>query len=198
MFEDRKKYNDIVKQHFGLSENCKIALYAPTFRKDNTTDIYLSDFENVRNALHERFGGEWVVLIRLHPHLINKINGLKYSENVLQATQYDDVQELLCAADVLFTDYSAVMFDYALTRRPCFLYTPDIDDYTRADRKLYFKIEDLPFSCAQTPEELVDSILSFKEQEYRNDVNGFISGIGSYDDGKSCERVFNILRRCKK
>lgn len=51
------------------------------------------------------------MLMRLHPHLTNQTDIFYYSDTVLQATDYDDVQELLCATDALISDYSAVMFD---------------------------------------------------------------------------------------
>lgn len=194
LFEDREKYLQMVHRYFNLDRNCKIALYAPTFRKGADLDVYDLDFEQLRDTLSRRFGGEWIILVRLHPHLLNKTDGLQYNSHVLQATEYDDVQELLCAAELLITDYSAVMFDYILTGRPCFLYTPDLENYMKKDRKFYFRIEELPFAYAKTQEDLASLILEFDQEQYQQKVQEFMADIESYDDGRACERIYNILR----
>lgn len=183
-----------VKQYYHIPENAHVALYAPTFRKNHNTSVYDLDTEAVLGALKVRFGGEWFLLMRLHPHLINQIDCFQYSENVLQATDYDDVQELLCATDFLISDYSAIMFDYSVTRKPCMLYTPDLEDYTAKDRNLYFNIQELPFVCFERQGEMLTAIRTFNEHDYQNRLELFLNSIGSYDDGKACERVYRLIR----
>lgn len=194
LFEDREPYLQMVRDYFGLDSKYKIALYAPTFRKDKDLRVYDLDFERLRDNLSQRFGGEWVILVRLHPHLLNQTGDLCYTRHILQATEYDDIQELMCAADILITDYSAVMFDYILTGRPCFLYTPDLEAYTQKDRKFYFDIKGLPSAYAVTQNDLASDILEFDQMEYTKKVQVFMSDIGSYDDGHACERIYKILR----
>lgn len=183
-----------VKQHYHIPLDAHIALYAPTFRKDHNTSVYDLDTEALLDALRVRFGGEWYLLMRLHPHLINLISCFRYSEHVLQATDYDDAQELLCAADFLISDYSAIMFDYSLTRKPCVLYTPDIENYTGADRDLYFNINELPFASYKKQSDMLSAIQHFDEVDYKNRLEAFLNSIGSYDDGKACERVCQLIR----
>ena len=173
-------------------------LYAPTFRKNHDISVYDLDFERINEALHARFGGEWYTLIRLHPHLLNQIGNMRYSDHILQATDYDDVQELLCAADVLISDYSAIMFDYSITKRPCFLYYPDLEEYTSKDRNLYFDIGTLPFIGAHTQEELLQSIADFSPEGYTDSVDAFLKQIGSYDDGYAAERVTQLIEEVMK
>lgn len=182
-------------QHFGIPENAHIALYAPTFRKDHDTSVYDLDTDALLSALRERFGGEWYLLMRLHPHLVREANCFRYSEKVLPATDYDDAQELLAAADVLVSDYSAIMFDYAVTKRPCILYTPDIERYTATDRKLYFEMNELPFPHFEKQTELFAAIRQFSETEYLDSVSRFLNAIGSYDDGRACQRISELISR---
>ena len=183
-----------VKRFFRIPEGAHIALYAPTFRKNHDTSVYDLDTEALLDALKVRFGGEWFLLMRLHPHLINMTGCFQYSEKVLQATDYDDVQELLCASDFLISDYSAIMFDYSVTRKPCMLYTPDLEDYTTKDRNLYFNIRELPFACFEKQGEMLIAIRTFDEQDYQNRLELFLHSIGSYDVGKACERVYRLIR----
>lgn len=193
LFEDRTPYKQKVCQFYNIPEECRIALYAPTFRKNHNTSVYDLDTEAVLSALQKRFGGEWVLLMRLHPHLINLTDCFRYSDRVLQATDYDDVQELLAAADFLISDYSAIMFDFSVTRRHCLLYTPDFEEYTQKDRQLYFDIKKLPFPSFEDQTEMLDYILEFPAEKYAADLDSFMEEIGSFDDGNAGERVYDLI-----
>lgn len=195
---DNSKYINKVYEHFHIPLDAHIALYAPTFRKNNDTSVYNLDTDALLNALQKRFGGKWYLLMRLHPHLIGKLDCFRYTDTVLQATDYNDVQELLCASSLLISDYSAIIFDYAVTRKPCFLYTPDLADYTANDRKLYFAIEELPFIHAPNHSELLDSIRNFSSDTYEQEITGFLQRIGSFDDGQASKRVYELIQEeCK-
>jgi len=198
LLDQTDKYFRKVHQHYHIPDDAHIMLYAHTFRKNHDTSVYDLDFERINEALHTRFGGEWYTLIRLHPHLLNQIGNMHYSDHILQATDYDDVQELLCTADVLISDYSAIMFDYSITKRPCFLYYPDLEEYTSKDRNLYFDIRTLPFIGAHTQEELLQSIADFSPEGYTDSVDAFLKQIGSYDDGHAAERVAQLIEEVMK
>ena len=193
LFGKNRKISDKVRAHYGIPADGKIALYAPTFRKDHDTSVYDLDTEALIESLTDRFGGKWYILMRLHPHLIGKLDCFSYTDTVLQATDYQDVQELLAASDFLVTDYSAIMFDFSVTKRPCCLYTTDLASYTEADRKLYFDIRELPFPCCGTNEELSETIRGFDETGYKSRLNEFLSAIESYDDGHACARVLDLI-----
>jgi CDP-glycerol glycerophosphotransferase len=82
-------------------------LYAPTFRKNNALDIYNIEYEFLINELKYKFKGDWKLLIRLHPmisHLASKL--YSFTRNIINATDYPDIQELLVATDFMITDYS--------------------------------------------------------------------------------------------
>jgi CDP-glycerol glycerophosphotransferase len=59
---------------------------------------------------------------------------------VRDVTPHPDVTELLLVADALITDYSSVMFDFALLRRPMLFFAPDLETYAR-ERGAYFDLE---------------------------------------------------------
>ncbi len=177
-----------------IRNDYKILLYAPTFRKDGDLSAYLSEFDDLLDSFSDRFGGEWVVLLRLHPHQMSLYNRFVYGERVVNATKYDDTQELLAAADALISDYSSVVFDYALTKRPCFIYVPDIDSYTSQDRGLYYHPRELPFIESGNMEELYVSVRSFDNDTYKTGIEAFLNRIGSVEDGKSCERILRLIK----
>ena len=165
-------------------------MYAPTFRRGNDLTPYSIDWSKVIPALEKVFDGAPVsVLVRLHPNLIGKADtsGLVAYENVMDATMYHDMQELLCVSDMLITDYSSAMFDFAMLGRPCLLYATDIEKY---DRGYYFSFDELPFPLARTQEELISKLASFEREEYDKEVKTFFdTNIGIYDNGHASEAI---------
>lgn len=193
LFEKNIELNNKVKKELNIEKNKKVVLYAPTFRKGDSLEFYNVHYQKVLKKLAEKFGGEWIFLVRLHPHLVSKSKELVYGDNVLDATKYDDIQELLSITDILISDYSSLMFDFALTERPCFLYVPDLEQYIKNDRKLYFDIKELPFIYTLNNEELINEISKFNNEKYINKLKEFSNKVGSLEDGKACERLANKI-----
>ena len=154
-YTDHATLHARVCKAFGLPEDRKLALYAPTFRDDHTVDAYRIDAAMVRRKCEENFKGDWSVLIRLHPNAAAQSAGLfAYdADRLVDATAYPDMQELLCAAGLLITDYSSSMFDYALTGKPVVQFATDIEAYQKG-RDFYYPLDKLPFPLARSNEEL--------------------------------------------
>ena len=154
-YQDHTALHAKVCKTLGLPEDRKLALYAPTFRADHSVDAYHIDPELVRRKAAENLKGEWTLLIRLHSNVAEQSKGLfAYDGDTLaDATAYPDMQELLCAADLLITDYSSSMFDYALTGKPIVRFATDVEAYQK-DRDFYFPLEELPFPLARSNQEL--------------------------------------------
>ena len=106
---------------------------------------------------------------------------------IVDATMYPDMQELLCAADMLITDYSSCMFDFALSGKPCLQFAVDIEAY-RADRGFYFPLDSLPFPLADSNEALRKQITGFDERAYRDAWQRFAEEQGLCEDGKAALR----------
>ncbi len=176
-----------------ISEDTKFIMYAPTFRRNNNLDVYDLDYPKILEKLRTKFGGEWAFLIKLHPHLLSKSGHLIYGENIFDFTTYHDVQELLSVSDALVSDYSSIIFDFALTQRPCFLYVPDFDDYVDNDRKLYFDIRHLPFVSSYDNDDLINKIENFNPEQYRQKLRVFLQSINSFEDGRACERILTHI-----
>ena len=179
-----------VRELYSIPASHKIVMYAPTFRRGNDLMPYSIDWSKVIPELEKVFDGAPVsVLVRLHPNLIGKADtsGLVAYENVMDATMYHDMQELLCVSDMLVTDYSSAMFDFAMLGRPCLLYATDIEKY---DRGYYFSFDELPFPLARTQEELISKLASFEREEYDKEVKTFFdTNIGIYDNGHASEAI---------
>lgn len=177
-----------VKTKFEI-EDKKILLYAPTFREDYRLDCYRIDFEALQQALQARFGGEWAILVRLHPRVRKYIkNILPACPGIYDATYYTDIQELIASADCMITDYSSCIFDFMLTRRPGFIFATDIEEFN-TERGFYYPLEDTPFPIARSNEELFQEIQLFDDTAYQDGVEEFLKGKGCVEDGQASERV---------
>lgn len=181
----RKNILDCLK----IPQDHKIILYAPTFRKGDSLEVYQLDLAKILNQLKKKFGGTWTFLVKLHPHLLSKSGTLMHGDMVKDVTAYGDIQELLSISDVLITDYSSLMFDFALTSRPCFLYVPDLKDYIENDRNLYFKIHDLPFTHAGSMTGLLKEISIYNHFQYCKKLQKFSQDVGTFETGKACEKL---------
>lgn len=183
-----------VKQNLCLAATDHVLLYAPTFRKGNSLKYYDIDFEGLTAKLKAVYGGQWRVLVRLHPHLRDFSHKLlKDHKDILDATLYDDIQELLYVSDIVISDYSSLIFDFALTRRMCILYVPDLDEYTHTDRKLYFDIDKLPFPKARNNAELLGAFTEFNRDVYKKNLDSFLENVGSYETGHASKNVVDFI-----
>lgn len=184
-----------VRQALNIPGNAKVLLYAPTFRNSHSLDLYDVDFSRLKAALEARFGGEWIIVLRMHYYLADKAmaSSAPYLRN---ATDYPDMQDLLQCADVLLTDYSSCMWDFSLMGKPCFLYARDIAEY-RGERDFYTPIDSWPFPLAADNDALVRVISEFDENVYRADVARHHAELGSTESGtaaKQCvERIVDFL-----
>lgn len=198
IFFDYTKHNAIranVCKAFGINESNKIVLYAPTFRKPATIEPYRIDWPSTIKELKQALKSEHItVLLRLHPNLIGKFDTstLINSPEVKDATMYHDMQELLCASDMLITDYSSSMFDMTLLGRPCLLYAVDIEKY---DRGYYFNLDQLPYPLARSQDELINHLHEFDMGKHLSDCQAFDQEhIKSVECGKGSKSIAKWMK----
>lgn len=175
-----------VKKFFNLDTQ-RIILYAPTFRASNSLSAYTIDLSSIYDKYNM---DEWVVIVRLHPNLMGSISSQEFSKkfpNTIDGSTYPDMQELLCAADMLITDYSSSMFDYMFTNKPCIIYASDIATY---DRGFYLSIRDLPFPIAENNKELKEVLTNMKQYNY----DSFLKKIGSHETGNASKQIYEYLK----
>ena len=188
-----------VYNYFNIDEKEKIILYAPTFRKSyNGFDIYKFDYEKCIKIISEKFGGNYKMLIRLHPNVTKYSKELNYNENTINATNYDDMQELLATAEIVITDYSSIMIDFSLNKKPVFLLAKDYKEYMEKERGFNFDFLNLPYSIAFNEEKLYKNISDFDYKRYVEKCNEFYNEIGLYNNiekssGTIVERIKKII-----
>ena len=187
--EIRKK----VYEELDIPEGKKIALYAPTFRDNGDMRCFNLDYEAMRLAIEEKFGGEWVVLVRLHFKNQKKSSSINSNSNIINASEYFDMQELMAVTDLGITDYSSWAYDFILTKRPMFIYATDIEKYN-TDRGFYFSLETTPFPIAVNNEEMINNIRNFDNDTYLDGVKKFLDDKGCYETGQAAKLVVDKIK----
>lgn len=190
-----------VRERYDIPENGRIVLYAPTYRRTGIpvvmdSDYLLGQLDTIRNPanLLRQDDAEisetvkWYFLCRYHRYQDDSMDIRVKGKDVIDVMDYPDMQELLCAADILITDYSSCVWDYAFLKRPCFLFVPDKEAYT-ADTGFYVSLDEWPFAQAEDMEGLADNISSYDSEQAEQAVNAHLKQLGSYETGSCCERV---------
>ncbi|MDO5842401.1 MAG: CDP-glycerol glycerophosphotransferase family protein [Methanobrevibacter ruminantium] len=149
----------------------KLVLYAPTFREDPKNNAVF-DYFDVEKFLNE-LGDEYALAIRLHPnykrfcdeeHNID-LEDLTNRYDIINFTGFKDEQKLLILADILVADYSSIMVDYTILKKPAILFDYDLEDYLYKERGFYFDYEEMvPGKIVYNIDELIEAI---KEEDFR-------------------------------
>lgn len=188
---ESNKIKEIFCKKIKTSSSTRFVLWGPTFRDVFSNDIYNINHQSILDSLKLRFGGEWCFLVRLHHKLRKK---LKFSDcnNIIDVTDYPDIQELLVISDVGITDYSSWICDFVLTSKPAFIYAPDIEDYNK-ERGFYYPLESTPFPVSSTQTQLLRDIENFNSEIYQKKQEQFLKARGCWEDGKASDRVVDKI-----
>ena len=191
LFADSEPIKKRVYETFHINEDCRLCLYAPTFRDSHSLDPYVFDYRRCCQALSERFGGKFIFAMRLHPNVAYLCDRYDNAD-IINFSSYGDAQELLVAADVLISDYSTITEDYSLTGKPCYLYAPDFDDYMQ-ERNMYFPLERTAFPVAYDEETLFKNIATITTEELDQKRSAYFDMVGMHDDGKGAQCIAGIV-----
>ena len=137
-----------VRREYGLPADRPLVLFAPTFRDralDGSIDAGPTGAIGL-SAWAAEHGADITLLIRRHVLDSGEpVIPVDPPGSVIDVTDYPDVQDLLCAASVLITDYSSLFFDFLNLRRPIVFFAPDLEDYRDVVRGFYLDYDtDLP------------------------------------------------------
>lgn len=191
-FKNNNEIATRIKNLYGIGSEMKIILYAPTFRQDGGLEYYNINLGEIKSFLERKFGGNYVVLLRLHPNQLDREK--EFSElfdiPTFNVTSYPDMQELLYITDVLVTDYSSSMFDFMNLKRPIIMYVPDRNTYSRG---FYFDIDTLPAVIINNNDEITTKLNDYNWNGFTGDIDSFLELIGNKEYGYATEKAYDLL-----
>ncbi|SCF38712.1 CDP-glycerol:poly(glycerophosphate) glycerophosphotransferase [Micromonospora viridifaciens] len=177
-----------VRAELGIGPDETVVLYAPTHREHLPGWRPPFDPDRMRDVL----GPSGRVLIRSHYfHDRDRRPRGPLTGGVVDVSDHEGVEDLYLAADVLVTDYSSAMFDYAVLDRPIVVYAPDWDAY-RVTRGVYFDlIAEAPGAVALDFPALLDVFRSgaLRAEPAERARQRFRARFCALDDGHAAERV---------
>jgi len=193
----RAEHAAAVRASLGLPADKRVVLYAPTWRDDadRAQGVYRFDLQLDLDAAAAALGDDHVLLLRMHtkaeanvPHTADGF--------VADVTRYPDITDLYLVSDVLITDYSSVMFDFAATGRPMLFFTYDLERYRDQLRGFYFDFEaDAPGPLLRTTADVIDALREIDEvaRSYRSAYDAFTARFCALDDGQAAARAVDRL-----
>ena len=202
LFADNTETRNKVCNYYNIDSNKKILLYVPTFRdfdvnesgaKERYEYLYGIDFDELTKQLKNKFGGDWVVFVRLHPNLIQTELDICSGKNVFDTTQYTDIQDLVVSCDACISDYSSAIFDAAIRNVPCFTFARDFDEY-KETRGVEFDLSELPFPYARDNDELMRSVAGFDSDGYKRKWEAFKVRTGLHETGHA---AYDVAKKIK-
>jgi CDP-glycerol glycerophosphotransferase len=194
--DDPQTHGELARRRLGIGSDRHVVLYAPTFRDDVKQGRQFAwDGAVDWTALVAGLSDRTVVLVRRHSVVRGSMRiPPELEHRVVDVSDHPDVQDLLCAADVLVTDYSSVMFDYAILDRPIVLFCYDLEHYRDDLRGFYLDLQDeAPGPIVATQEELRKSLVAAETgtapEEFAARRRAFRERFAPLDDGQAARRV---------
>lgn len=183
-----------IRKKLGIPADKKTILYAPTWRDDEfyAAGQYKFTLKLELPKLREALGDEYVILLRTHYYIADKLDVTGMEGFAYNLSKYDDIAEIYLISDICITDYSSVFFDYANLRRPILYYTYDIDKYRDMLRGFYFDMEaTVPGPLLYTTEEVIDAIknIDVLTEKFSGRYDAFYEKFCSWENGKASEKI---------
>lgn len=189
-----------IKEMLGLPQDKRIILYAPTWR-DN--EFYGNgkykfntgmDFPTLMKELKE----DTVLIVKYHYLIMDQIDWSAYDGFIYTYDLSYDISLLYLVSDMLITDYSSVMFDYSILKRPILFYCYDLNEYKDTLRGFYFDlIKEAPGPVTMTTQMLLKAIKEYDYSLYEEKYEAFITKYNHADDGYAAGKIIDLILDAK-
>ncbi|MCO6595921.1 bifunctional glycosyltransferase family 2 protein/CDP-glycerol:glycerophosphate glycerophosphotransferase [Staphylococcus lugdunensis] len=197
-------YLNQIKRDLNLPEDKKVIMYAPTWRDDEFVKKgqYLFDLKINLANLQKQIGDDYVILLRMHYLITNALDLNGYEDFAIDVSNYNDISELYLISDALITDYSSVMFDYGILKRPQFFFAYDIEKYDKGLRGFYMDyMNDLPGEIITDEFKLAEELkhIDKHKERYKDKIEKFYQDFCSLVKGHASQfigdHIYNDIHR---
>ncbi|GGZ72161.1 hypothetical protein GCM10010371_34870 [Streptomyces subrutilus] len=187
-----------VRRRLGLPEGKKVVLYMPTWRenREGFSGGYKLDLHIDLDEARRRLGEDHVLLVRGHHNVGEQVREGVRDGFVVDVSRWPDATDLLLVADVLISDYSSAIFDFALTDRPILLFTYDLEHYRSTLRGFNFDLEaKAPGPLLADSASLIEAVRTAQSvgEEYAQARAAFRAEFCDLDDGEAAKRVVDRM-----
>ncbi len=181
-----------VRAELGAAEGETVILYAPTWRDNLVDERGALGFALQLDVdrLSAELGDGHLLLVRIHHFIGAQLGGL--GDRARDVSAYPDIRDLYLAADVLVTDYSSAMFDFAVTGKPIVFFVYDLAAYRDEVRGFYFELGDVaPGPLCATSDQVIDALRDLEAitASYAKPYDAFRARFCPLDDGRASQRV---------
>ncbi len=193
LFNKNDKFKMQLKEKLGLPPDKKVILYCPTWRRYDHKAVLPFSLDNLRKELKD----EHVLLMRSHvgkhawvDEKNNKID-IYDGKFVFNGGEYPDITHLYLISDILISDYSSAIFDFAITRKPQILFIYDYEQY-KEEFNLYYDYNSFsPFPKVKNEAELINAIKNYPD--IQNNYEDFVSEFLQYENGSAAKNLVDKM-----
>ncbi|MEB6197403.1 bifunctional glycosyltransferase/CDP-glycerol:glycerophosphate glycerophosphotransferase [Mammaliicoccus sciuri] len=198
-----QEYINQIKKDLNLPEGKKVIMYAPTWRDDEFVKKgqYLFDLKINLENLQKELGEDYVILLRMHYLIANALDLNGYEDFAIDVSNYSDISELYLISDALITDYSSVMFDFGILKRPQYFFAYDIEKYDKGLRGFYMDyMNDLPGEIITDEFNLAEELKNIDghKEKYKEKIEKFYNKFCSLEKGRSSKFIGDYIHEKTK
>lgn len=194
-FNEEYKKDVVERMHneFPATVGKRVIMFAPTFRGSGPRvafyDVEMIDYKGLAEYCKKTNS---IIVFKMHPFVIEKLEiPAEYAEYFIDATDYREINDILFISDLVITDYSSLIFEYATLNRPMIFYAYDLDKYI-SKRDFYFEFRPfVPGKIVYSSDELLEAL--YNEDYELEKVEKFRHEHFKYFDDKSTDRVIDQL-----
>jgi CDP-glycerol glycerophosphotransferase len=99
--------------------------------------------------------------------------GVEFNSFVRDYVNYPNINDLMKISDILISDYSATIFDYAILERPIISFAYDCDEYGEERGFAMDPRAEMPGGIVKTEDEVIDRILGMNYEKEVAAVKAF-------------------------
>lgn len=187
-----------IREELNIQEGKKIIMYAPTWRDDEFVKkgSYTFKLKIDLARLQETIGDDYVVLLRMHYLIANALDLKGFEDFAIDVSNYNDISRLYLISDCLITDYSSVMFDYGILKRPQLFFPYDIEKYATELRGFYIDYHnDLPGPIYTDPDALIEGLKNIEliRETYQDQIEAFHQRFCSMENGRAAQYIGDMI-----
>ncbi|MBQ8108622.1 MAG: CDP-glycerol glycerophosphotransferase family protein [Clostridia bacterium] len=182
-----------IREKLGVAPGTRLLLYAPTYRENASVVPKRAqmDLDRTLRKLEQKTGERWLCLYRAH-YLSEGIDLEAVRDRIVDVTRYEDMSQLLLAADMVLTDYSSCGMDFIIRNRPALFFIADWDEYI-STRGVYIDMRHSPFLTAENQDALETLIDSLTPERVLENCAAIREWFGYYETGRATDAVCDYI-----